>query len=98
MIAELADAHEQNRIAVTRDISTTGVAFGTPAPLPIGAKVQVRTLLDGALTDRSDLRGEVVRIEDRVKGENPLWRFLVALRFDRSIPEERLRSTLRAAR
>lgn len=90
MSAELETSQGRSTIAITRDISSTGLLILTRVDFAIGEVIKLTVTLDGA---RHTLPGKVVRVERLEPHE--LWRHKVALAVDAADPVlQRLHATL----
>jgi hypothetical protein len=79
--AALETVQGRSTIAITRDISSTGVLILTRLDLVVGEVVRLTVALDGA---EHTLSGKVVRLEQLESHE--LWRHKVALVVDGADP------------
>ena len=72
-------------LAVSRNISGTGVLVIAGAALEVGSKIDLTLSVPGR-DDRS-LTGEVVRAEPNDEDPDGLWRHRIAVRFDQPVPD-----------
>jgi hypothetical protein len=88
--AALETSQGRSTIAITRDISSTGLLILTRVSLGVGDVIKLTVALDGS---QHTLSGKVVRVEDMEPHE--LWRRKVALVVDGADPVlARLQATL----
>jgi hypothetical protein len=73
---ELETAEGKSSIAITRDVSASGLLVLSRRVLEIGDTVSFQVIWDG---EQITLRGKVVRQEPLAPGESDLWRCKVAL-------------------
>ena len=76
---EIDDGARCGRLAVSRNVSTTGLLINTPSRFAVGSKVTVRVhTQDGRV---SKLDAEVARVTETGPRSNEPWRYSVGLRF-----------------
>jgi PilZ domain len=76
-----------NKLAITRDASTTGMCVGTPTRLEVGQALEVTLRLNGGAGPQRTVTGRVLRVESNSATRNQLWRFVTAIEFDAVQPE-----------
>ena len=89
------DGDESGGVAVTKDVSRSGMLVATADELVVGAEVTVTfrvVPVDGALRE---VKGTIVRIEKNDSDAVGPWPHKVAVEFDQPLPE--LEPVLRAA-
>ena len=79
--AALETSTGRSTIAITRDISTTGVLILTRLPLEVGEIVKLTAVVGGA---QHTLSAKVVRVEPLEAHE--LWRYKAAITVDGAAP------------
>lgn len=82
---ELRAGEDVYMLAVSRNISFTGVLVIAGAELEAGRRVQLNLSVPKA-GDRS-VSGEIVRVQVNEEDPDGLWKFLIAIRFDEAVPE-----------
>jgi hypothetical protein len=64
----------KTHVAMTENVSETGIAFGTPHRFEIGQRVQI-----AGIAAPAPVSARVVRAEKNEQAETLLWRFRVAV-------------------
>jgi hypothetical protein len=80
------EGEEIDGVAVSRNISTTGVLMVSAAALEVGATVKVVFQLPGDDEERV-LESQIIRVEENDEDPAGLWPHRVALQFDKSVTE-----------
>src|SRR5262245_23179479 len=83
---QLASGTDVQMLAVSRNISWSGVLVIAGASLEIGQKVQLTLQIPGTEGERK-LDGEIVRVESNEEDPEGLWRYRLAVKFDDAVPE-----------
>jgi len=73
-------------LAVSRNISFSGVLVIAGAKLDDGARVSLRLDIPTESEERQ-VEGEIVRVEVNEEDPDGLWRYRLAIRFDEEVPE-----------
>ena len=82
---ELRQGQEVRMLAVSRNISASGVLVIVGATLEVGGRVDLELQVPGE-TDEA-LSGEIVRVEVNEEDPDGLWRYRLAIRFDQPVPQ-----------
>lgn len=72
-------------LAVSRNISWSGVLVIVGASLDVGECVQLTVQVPG--TDDREISGEIVRCEVNEEDPDGLWRYRLAIRFEEEVPD-----------
>lgn len=75
-----------NMLAVSRNISLSGVLVIVGAKLDEGARVTL-TIAVPTENEERELAGEIVRVEVNEEDPDGLWRYRLAIRFDEPVPD-----------
>lgn len=75
---ELEDDHKRGRVAVLRNVSTSGLLVNTPSRFALGSTVKVRVHGHDGTTAQFD--AEVARVEECDAHSSEPWRYRLGLR------------------
>ena len=82
---QIDSAQRKERLGVTRDVSSSGTLFLSNSKFAVGEKLEVTFYVSADATSGRKAQGEVVRVEQLQLGLQ--WRYAMALRFDKTLPE-----------
>ncbi len=82
---ELSAGQDVYMLAVSRNISFTGVLVIVGAKLEPGRRVELKLSVPKA--GERAVSGEIVRVEHNAEDPDGLWKYLLAIRFDEPVPE-----------
>jgi len=82
---QIDSAQRKERLGVTRDVSKSGTLFLSNSKFAVGEKLQVTFYVSADTDAAHKTEGEVVRVEQLQSGLQ--WRYAMALRFDRPLPQ-----------
>ncbi len=82
---EVRQGQEIQMLAVSRNISASGVLVVVGATLEVGGRVELKLQVPGE--DDEELSGEIVRVEVNAEDPDGLWRYQLAIRFDQPVPQ-----------
>ena len=71
-------------LAISRNISATGVLVIVGASLEVGGRVELKLQVPGE--DEEELGGEIIRVEVNEEDPDGLWKYRLAVRFDEPVP------------
>jgi len=82
---EIKQGEEIQMLAVSRNISETGVLVIVGAKLEVGGRVDLKLQVPGQSDEK--LAGEIVRVEVNEDDPDGLWRYRLAIHFDTPVPQ-----------
>lgn len=82
---QVTSGPEARMLAVSRNVSWSGVLVIAAAHLEVGAKVTLSLSMPDE--DERTVEGEIVRVEPNEEDPDGLWRHRLAVRFDAPQPE-----------
>jgi len=77
---------DDDLVAISRNVSTTGLLMVTAVKLEVGGTVKIAFRLDGEAVERT-LHTRILRVEPNVDDTSGVWRYRVGLQFDQSLAE-----------
>ncbi|MCB9596144.1 MAG: PilZ domain-containing protein [Sandaracinaceae bacterium] len=82
---ELKQGEDVYMLAISRNISLTGVLVVVGAQLEAGERVELTLTVPSS--EPRTAAGEIVRVQVNEEDPDGLWKYLLAVRFDEPVPE-----------
>lgn len=82
---------------MSRNASARGVLLGSPSRFDIGERLVMTFRIMPAGPMYAGVAGKVVRVDEAANAEDPMWRHVMAIEFERPLDEEVIEALRTAA-